>query len=71
MTDCVTEGGKRLKREEKREERKNRGTVREKRREERRTGNNFSLEERPHIEKLLSNKSGHIREHADTQNTIP
>lgn len=30
------------------------------------TGNNFSLEERLHIEKLLSNNTGHSREHEDT-----
>lgn len=67
MTDCVTETEKTQKRGEKEE---NRGTERrgvrgkkEQRGEERgrMTGNNFSLEERLHIEKLLSNNTGYIR----------
>lgn len=72
MTDCVTETEKTQKRGEKEE---NRGTERrgvrgkkEQRGEERgrMTGNNFSLEERLHIEKLLSNNTGYIRAHTHT-----
>lgn len=60
MSDCVTEGESRHKGEEKREEREREGM------RGRMTGNNSSLEERPHIEKLLSDNTGDIREHAET-----
>ena len=45
----------------------------EKREEERgrMTGNNLSLEGRPHIEKLLSNNTGHVSEHANAHKISP
>lgn len=53
-----TEGQKEEEWEEKKEQRgEERGRM---------TGNNFSLEERLHIEKLLSNNTGYIRAHTHT-----
>lgn len=63
MTDSVTESKKTR---EKRERVK-----RDKRRGEKKNDNNFSLEERPHIEELLSNNTCHIREKAETHKYHP
>lgn len=79
--DCLCEREKEKRQKRGKEERKKktegqgekeRGGVRGKREERgRKTGNNFSLEERPQIEKLLSNNTGHITEHADTHKIHP
>lgn len=68
--DCLCEREKEKRQKRGKEERKKK-TEGQGEERGRKTGNNFSLEERPQIEKLLSNNTGHITEHADTHKIHP
>lgn len=72
MTDCMTrerQDTREEKQEDGREKREREGRKEEER--GRMTSNNFSLEERPHIEKLLFNNTGRIRESMCTHKYYP